>query len=222
MGFYPRSGHRGVDLIQNCEVTGFRIEDGKVRGVETTRGFIGADKVGVAAAGNTSRVMHMAGLATQRKSCSGLRVRRAKTQQRHYVRCRTLLHQSVRQRRAGVRWRHRRLQQLRPTRQFATVEDVCEVGMALMPMIGRRGCSGLGAAWTGDGRLAHYRQNPDWRFVLERRLVLRRLGDARVGWCFAHLIATGEPHPVATAYRLDRFETGHVIDERARAPNQLH
>ena len=61
-GFARAADSRGVDLIQNCEVTGFRIEDGKVRGVETTRGFIGADKVGVAAAGNTSRVMHMAGL----------------------------------------------------------------------------------------------------------------------------------------------------------------
>jgi sarcosine oxidase subunit beta len=33
------------------------------------------------------------------------------------------------------------------------------------------------------------------------------------GYCFAHLIAKGEPHEVAAAMRLDRFETGHVIDE---------
>ena len=46
---------RGVDIIQNCEVTGIRIENGRVTGVETTRGFIGAKKIGLAVAGNTSR-----------------------------------------------------------------------------------------------------------------------------------------------------------------------
>ena len=35
----------GVDIIQNCEVTGFKIENGKVLGVETSRGYIGAKKV---------------------------------------------------------------------------------------------------------------------------------------------------------------------------------
>jgi sarcosine oxidase subunit beta len=34
------------------------------------------------------------------------------------------------------------------------------------------------------------------------------------GFCFAHLIARDEMHPVARAYRLDRFETGAVIDEK--------
>ena len=33
------------------------------------------------------------------------------------------------------------------------------------------------------------------------------------GWCFAHLIAKDETHPNAKALRLDRFATGHVIDE---------
>jgi sarcosine oxidase subunit beta len=43
------------------------------------------------------------------------------------------------------------------------------------------------------------------------------------GWCFAHLIARDAPHHVATAYRLDRFETGHVIDEKgAGAQPNLH
>jgi sarcosine oxidase subunit beta len=43
------------------------------------------------------------------------------------------------------------------------------------------------------------------------------------GFCFAHLIATGEPHPFAAAYRLDRFATGAVIDEKgAGAQPNLH
>lgn len=52
----------GVDIIENCEVTGMRITDGRVEGVETTRGFIGAKKVGLACAGNSSRVAALAGL----------------------------------------------------------------------------------------------------------------------------------------------------------------
>ena len=43
------------------------------------------------------------------------------------------------------------------------------------------------------------------------------------GWCFAHLIATGAPHPVAGSFRLDRFATGAVIDEKgAGAQPNLH
>jgi heterotetrameric sarcosine oxidase beta subunit len=61
-GFARAADSRGVDIIQNCEVTGFRIEAGRVTGVETTRGFIGARKVGIAVAGHTSHVAAMAGL----------------------------------------------------------------------------------------------------------------------------------------------------------------
>ena len=53
---------RGVDIIQNCEVTGIKIDNGKVAGVYTTRGFIGCRKLGLAAAGNSSEVGAMAGL----------------------------------------------------------------------------------------------------------------------------------------------------------------
>ena len=44
---------RGVDIIQNCEVTGIRHSGGKVEGVETTRGYIRTKKVGVVVAGAT-------------------------------------------------------------------------------------------------------------------------------------------------------------------------
>jgi sarcosine oxidase subunit beta len=39
------------------------------------------------------------------------------------------------------------------------------------------------------------------------------------GWCFAHLMARDEPHPVAAAYRLDRFASGRVIDEKGQGPH---
>ncbi|MFM2351273.1 MAG: hypothetical protein RIR04_2239, partial [Pseudomonadota bacterium] len=61
-GYARGADSHGVDLIQNCEVTGMRIENGKILGVETSRGFIGAKKVGVAVAGSSSKVMAHAGM----------------------------------------------------------------------------------------------------------------------------------------------------------------
>jgi sarcosine oxidase subunit beta len=62
-GYARRASQRGVDIIQNCEVTGInRDAAGRVTGVETTRGPIRAKKVAVVAAGHTSVVMAMAGV----------------------------------------------------------------------------------------------------------------------------------------------------------------
>ncbi|MEM1342127.1 MAG: sarcosine oxidase subunit beta family protein, partial [Pseudomonadota bacterium] len=60
---YARGADRlGVDIIQNCEVTGFEIENGTCTGVQTSRGRIGAKVVGVCVAGSSSRVMAQAGM----------------------------------------------------------------------------------------------------------------------------------------------------------------
>jgi sarcosine oxidase subunit beta len=61
-GYARAADERGVDIIQNCEVTGFRITNGAVEGVETTRGFIRTGKVGVVAAGHSSVLAAMAGI----------------------------------------------------------------------------------------------------------------------------------------------------------------
>ncbi len=62
-GYARAAAALGVDIIQNCAVTGIRRgADGAVQGVETERGFIGAKKIGVSTAGNSSVVMQMADL----------------------------------------------------------------------------------------------------------------------------------------------------------------
>jgi sarcosine oxidase subunit beta len=62
-GYARAADGRGVDIIQNCEVTKIRRRPaGSVEGVETTRGFIRAKKVGVVAAGHTSVVVSTAGM----------------------------------------------------------------------------------------------------------------------------------------------------------------
>jgi sarcosine oxidase subunit beta len=62
-GYARAAAALGVDIIQNCAVTGIRRgADGAIEGVETTRGYIASKRVGVSAAGNTSVVMQMADL----------------------------------------------------------------------------------------------------------------------------------------------------------------
>ena len=61
-GYARAADARGVDIIQNCEVTGIRREGDRVTGVETTRGTIRAGKVGLAVAGHSGHVAAMAGL----------------------------------------------------------------------------------------------------------------------------------------------------------------
>ncbi len=62
-GFAHAADRRGVDVVENCEATGLRREGGKIVGVETTKGFIKAARVGISVAGNSSRVAALAGLS---------------------------------------------------------------------------------------------------------------------------------------------------------------
>src|SRR6202035_4472281 len=61
-GYARAASDRGVDIIQNCEVTGFLRDGARITGVKTTRGDIHASKVGIRAPGNTSRVASLASL----------------------------------------------------------------------------------------------------------------------------------------------------------------
>ncbi|MEE8270781.1 MAG: sarcosine oxidase subunit beta family protein [Alphaproteobacteria bacterium] len=61
-GYARGADARGVDIIQTCEVTGIAVDQGRVRGVETTRGAIRSNKVAIVAAGHASVIAQMAGL----------------------------------------------------------------------------------------------------------------------------------------------------------------
>ena len=61
-GFARAADAHGVDIIQQCEVTGLNRDGGRISGLETTRGSIKADKVGVVVAGNASVLASMAEL----------------------------------------------------------------------------------------------------------------------------------------------------------------
>ncbi len=100
------------------------------------------------------------------------------------------------------------------------IEDVCEGGMALMPRIGRlrllRHWGGImdmsmdGSPIIDATPLPGLYLNAGWCYGGFK-------ATPASGWCFAHLLARGEPHKVGAAFRLDRFRTGHLIDEKESA-----
>ncbi|MBS0252387.1 MAG: sarcosine oxidase subunit beta family protein [Proteobacteria bacterium] len=229
-GYARAADLRGVDIIQNCEVTDISREGGKIIGVETSRGFIGAQKVGVAVAGNSSRVMAMAGLRLPIES--------------HVLQA--FVSESIKPFVDGVVTfgaGHFYISQsdkgglvfggdLDGYNSYAqrgnlpVVEDVCEGGMALMPRIGR---VRLLRQWGGimdmsmDGSPIIDRTPIDGLFFNGGWCYGGFKATPASGFCFAHLIAKNTVHPAASAYRLDRFATGHTIDEKGMGPHpNLH
>ncbi|MEZ5871208.1 MAG: sarcosine oxidase subunit beta family protein [Nitratireductor sp.] len=229
-GYARGADMRGVDIIQNCEVTGFVIEAGVVRGVETTKGTIRAKKVGVAAAGNTTRVMDKAGLRLPIES----HVLQAFVSEGLKPVIDTVItfgvgHFYISQSDKGGLVFGGDLDGYNSYAQrgnLAMVEHVCEAGMAMMPMIGR---ARLLRSWGGimdmsmDGSPIIDKTPVDGLYLNCGWCYGGFKATPASGMCFAHLIARDEPHPVATELRLDRFETGRVIDETGRgAQPNLH
>jgi sarcosine oxidase subunit beta len=229
-GYARAADRRGVDIIQNCEVTGFRISNGKMMGVETTRGYIGADKVGLAVAGNTSRVATIAGLRLPIES----HVLQAFVSEGIKPLIPNVMtfgagHFYISQSDKGGLVFGGDIDGYNSYAQrgnLPTLEDVCEGGMALMPMIGR---VRLLRQWGGimdmsmDGSPIIDKTPIDGLYLNAGWCYGGFKATPASGWCFAHLIARDAPHEFATDYRLDRFMTGHMIDEKGQgAQPNLH
>ncbi|HLS18922.1 MAG TPA: sarcosine oxidase subunit beta family protein, partial [Paracoccaceae bacterium] len=224
-GYARAADQLGVDIIQNCEVTGFRIENGVCMGVETTRGFIGAKKVGAAVAGSSSRVMAAAGMRLPIESCvmqafvtEGLKpvMPGVLTFGAGHFYCSQSdkgglvfggdpdAYNSYAQR-GGL----------------PVVEDVIEGGMALIPALGRvrvlRNWGGLvdmsmdGSPIIDKTHVEGLYFNGGWNYGGFK-------ATPASGVCFAHLLATDSPHELARAYRFDRFRRGYMIDEKGMGP----
>jgi sarcosine oxidase subunit beta len=229
-GYARGASERGVDIVQNCEVTGFTIENGRIAGLETSRGRIRAGKVGMAVAGNTSRVAALAGLRLPIES----HVLQAFVSEGLKPLIPGVVtfgagHFYVSQSDKGGLVFGGDIDGYNSYAQrgnLPVVEDVCEGGMALMPMIGRvrvlRSWGGI-MDMSMDGSPIIDRTPVEGLYLNAGWCYGGFKATPASGWCFAHLIATGEMHPVATAYRLDRFATGALIDEKGQgAQPNLH
>ena len=220
-GFARAADARGVDVIQDCEVTGIRRgADGAVEGVETSRGFIGCGKLALAAAGNSSRVAEMAGLRLPIES----HVLQAFVSEGLKPFVDTVVtfgagHFYFSQSDKGGLVFGGDIDGYNSYAQrgnLALVEHVAEAGVALVPGLSR------------------VRVLRSWGGVMDMSMdgspIIDRAGEnlyLNAGWCyggfkatpasgfcFAHLIAKGEPQETARAFRLDRFARGHVLDEK--------
>lgn len=229
-GYARGADQRGVDIIQNCEVTGFSIANGRINGVETTRGMIKAGKVGVAVAGSSSRVMKMAGMTLPIES----HVLQAFVSEGLKPIIPGVItfgagHFYISQSDKGGLVFGGDIDGYNSYAQrgnLPVVEDVLEGGMALMPMIGR---ARLLRSWGGimdmsmDGSPIIDRTPVDGLFFNGGWCYGGFKATPASGFAFAHLLATGRPHETAAAYRLNRFATGNLIDERgAGAQPNLH
>ncbi|WP_323765381.1 sarcosine oxidase subunit beta family protein [Marinovum sp.] len=220
-GYARGADSHGVDIIQNCEVTGFRIEDGVCKGVETSRGFIGAGKVASCVAGSSSRVMALAGMRLPIEShvlqafvSEGLKpvLPGVITFGAGHFYC----SQSDK---GGLVFGG----DLDGYNSYAqrgnlpAVEDVCESGMALIPALGR---ARLLRMWGGvmdmsmDGSPIIDRTDVDGLYFNGGWCYGGFKATPASGMCYAHLLATDTPHETATAYRFDRFRRGLMIDEK--------
>jgi len=219
---YARGADRlGVDIIQNAEVTGVKIENGRAIGVETKRGFIGAKKLAFSVAGSSSRLASMAGLTLPLES----HVLQAFVSEgiKPFIDGVVTFgagHFYVSQSDKGGLVFGGDLDGYNSYAQrgnLPVVEDVLEGGMSLMPRIGR---VRLLRSWGGimdmsmDGSPVIDKSPVDGLYINAGWCYGGFKATPAAGLTFAHLIARDEPHEVARAYRLDRFETGHLIDEK--------
>ncbi len=229
-GYARAADSLGVDIIQNCEVTGIETHAGVVTAVETSRGRIRTARVGVAVAGHSGQIAAMAGLRLPIEShllqamvtepikpflnsvvSSGLLyVYLNQTDKGEVVIGGPLDGYNSYSQRGSLATNEETLakavelfpaiSRLRIMRHWAGVMDMSMDGSPIMSKTPVKGLY-LDGGWCYGG----FKATP------------------AAGWCLAHVIAHDEPHPLAAPFSLDRFGTGGVISERGVGPKpQLH
>lgn len=230
-GFARAADRLGVDIIENCEVTGFIRSGERITGVETTRGRIHAGKVGVAVAGSTSEVMRRAGI--ERLPIES-HVLQAFVSEPLKPLIDTVItfgagHLYISQSDKGGlvfggdldgynSWAQRG--------NMPVYEDVISSAVTLFPNLARvrllRNWGGImdmsmdGSPIITPGPLPGMYLNTGWCYGGFK-------ATPASGWCFAWTIARDAPHDLNAAFTLDRFASGRVLDEKGVGPSpELH
>mgnify|MGYP000043869104 FL=1 len=230
-GFARGADMRGVDLIQNCEVTGIDVEGGKVTGVQTARGPIRAKKVALAAAGRSSQVAAMAGLTLPIEShvlqafvSEGL-----KPLIDHVITfAEGHLYISQSDKGGLVFGSYLDFYASYAARgNLPMVEHTMETCVAMVPAVSK---ARLLRSWGGIMDMT-----PDGSPIIDHSPIEGLYLNC--GWCYggfkatpgsgnvyAHLIATDRPHGAAEKLKLDRFRSGiGLMDEEGTgAQHNLH
>ncbi|MFO1350937.1 MAG: sarcosine oxidase subunit beta family protein [Gammaproteobacteria bacterium] len=223
-GFARAADSRGVDIIQNCEVTGIRRDGGKVIGVETTQGFIKAPKIGVVAAGHCGVIAALAGLRLPIEShpLQAL-VSEPLKPILHTVVMSGAVHGYVSQSDKGELVIGAGIDHYNGYGQrgsFSVIELTLAAMVQLFPVFSR---VRMLRQWAGIVDVA-----PDACPILCKTSIKGLYfncgwgtGGFKAtpgsGWVFAHTIAKDEPHELNAPFSLERFASGRLIDEHGAA-----
>jgi sarcosine oxidase subunit beta len=222
--FARKADEMGVDLIQNCEVSGFDLDGDRVRGVHTNRGLIAANKVALCAAGHSTVLADMIGLdlPIQSHPLQAL-VSELLEPVLNCVVMSNAVHVYVSQAHkgelvlgAGIDPYNSYAQRGSPHVIESQLAAACE----LFPIFSR---AHVLRTWAGIVDVA-----PDASPILgltpiENLFINCGWGTGGfkatpgAGWVYAHTIAHGEPHPLNLPFALDRFASGALIDEHGAA-----
>ena len=220
-GYARAADARGVDIIENCEVTGFKRAGGKVVGVDTTRGAIGARKIGVAVAGNTTRVMDMLDMRMPIES----HVLQAMVTEPVKPMLDTVVtsgaaHLYISQSDKGELVFGGDLDGYNSYAQrgnFPVLEHIIQAVITLFPAVSRMR---LMRTWGGlvdmsmDGSPIICKTDIQGLYLNAGWCYGGFKATPASGYCFAHTIANDAPHEYNAAFTLDRFHQGWLIDEK--------
>jgi sarcosine oxidase subunit beta len=223
-GFARGADRYGVDIIQNCPVTGIRRENGATAGVETAAGFIRAKKVGVAAAGHSTVIASMAGirLPLESRPLQALVSEPLKPILSTVVMS-NAVHAYISQADKGDLVIGAGTDQYNGYGQrgsFHVIEHALQAVVELFPVLSR---VRMNRQWAGIVDVA-----PDACPIISKTDVQGLYlncgwgtggfkATAGSGWVFAHTIARNEPHSLNAPFSLDRFHRGRLIDEHGAA-----
>ena len=224
-GYARGADTRGVDLIQQCEVTGFARNGNRIEEIHTTRGTIRAKKVGLAVAGHSGHVAAMAGLTLPIET----HVLQALVSEPVKPILDTVVtsgavHFYVSQSDKGELVLGGDLDLYNSYGQRSNlppIEHAVQSLVALFPCFSRlrmlRTWGGVmdmsmdGSPIIGKTPLDDFYINCGWCYGGFK-------ATPASGWCFAHTLATGEPHALNSAFTLDRYALGKTIDEKGAGP----
>jgi sarcosine oxidase subunit beta len=228
-GYARAADALGVDVIQNCEVTGMDIRSGKIVGVKTTKGDIGADRVGICVAGNSGQVAAMADLRLPIEShLLQAFVSEPVKPMIDTVIMSQSIHCYISQSDKGEivlggdpDMYPTYSQRGRPDR----IEEVAGQAIALVPALSRLRMLRCWAGTTDmsfDGSPIIGKTPVDELYLNGGWCYGGFKATPGSGWLYAHTLAKGEPHDLNAPFRLDRFETGATIDETGAGPMPHH
>ena len=224
-GFARAADALGVDVVQNCEVTGFRIDGGCVTGVETTRGAIEVERVGLAVAGHTGLVAGLAGLTLPIEShVLQAFVTEPVKPLLHHVVTSGAIHCYISQTDKGEVLLGGDLDGYNSYAQrgnLPVIEHVSQAAVAMYPALSRlrvmRSWGGVmdmsmdGSPIIGKTPVENLFINTGWCYGGFK-------ATPGSGWVFAHTLAHGEPHELNAGFSLERFATGRTLDENGAGP----